>query len=695
MARPNPLSIEVLALPITTNLPSDIDRLIKKVIDADRAREEWGEEQRKLTRQRYSVRTKQRTTPWKGASNLNVPLLDKTIRKWKPGIIRLQYEADPVAHFGAMGPEDLEAAQKAELFYDWLFKTYMDSLDQSLYLADLVAHRGTGYLEVSWDYRTERRARVVRTSSLFPQGLPPAMDINGQPILREDGRPMNDIAAILQVVVTQYGLSLDLPSHRAAAENAAQIIDSGVEQFKLVYREAVCDKPAVVALDPIQVITPPRETDIKNADYICIQNLVTRDDLRRMAEDGILERGATLAVIRQIEDRVGKDSTGDAIASNFGLISPGRVREDDRDTVDELTGILQNYEDPENIEVWKIFCWLDINGDGERERAIVWYHPGTKTVLATLEYVLPFARWPIQEFVFERTHSKRVLSSRGISKMLSPLQTEINRLHNNRLDAQAIQLAPVFLVRSAGNTPRNLRWAPGTAFPVQETTDIMPLQQDLRNLGQFLQEEQFVRLIAEEYIGVLDSAIGSQTNIGGRRTATEIEAVQAQVSGVFSLDASLWQHGWREVHRMVFALWRELGEAQVVVRVVGDPEPMIINKNEIDKDFDISPSGTPTSTNKAIELSRAREVLQLLWNPFTLQTGAINPLPLLRWYLGSHDRRRARQIVAQSDQEMTAQQTIMAAAAQIAQAQAGGENLSELFSGANQVPGQYAGANSR
>jgi hypothetical protein len=653
-------------------LQPQVDKLIGEIADADKAREGWGDNQRKFTRQRYGLRLKKKTIPWKGASNLNVPLADKAVRRWKPGIVRLTHDATPVAHFFATGPEDTESARKAEIFYDWLFKWKMDSLDEVVYLADIVAQRGLAFVETAWEYRTERMARVVRTSSIFPQGVP-RMQQTGEP----------DLAAISQTLIQQYNLSPDRPDHMRAIATAAEGIADGIQALKIVYRQVVEDRPELVVHDPIKVVVPARETNIKNSNFICIQNIMTKDDLRRMATDEVLEVAAVEKVIDTIESR--SDDMPDAM----GVTSPGQIIREDRDSVDELTGILQVHEKPDTIEVWRIYTWLDINNDGERERVVLWLHPGTKTILAIMEYVAPFSRWPIVQFDFEKTHSKRIYSSRGIVQLLSALQVEINKLHNSRIDAVSIQLAPVFLVRSTGNLTRTLRWAPGTGLPVQSPDDIRPLIQDFRNLSEYMREEQFVRLIAEEYVGIFDAALGSATNPAERRTATEVEAIQAQISGIFNLDAMLWQKSWRDVHALIFALWRELGEEEVFVRVIGQDQPLQVLKHEIDKNFDIQPAGTPTNTNKAIELARAREVIQLMWNPFTFQTGLIDAQKLLDWYFTAHDYRRAKQIV-RSPEQAAEQQEIMAAAAELSQ---GG--MDELMGGGSQVSGQRAGANAR
>jgi hypothetical protein len=685
VARANPISVAVAKFAPPQDFGKTVQDVVDKIIEGDKAREEWGNEQNKFLKQRYAVRTKTRTTPWKGASNLNIPMIDKVIRRWKPSIVRLVTDSSPIAHFNPTEAGDVETARTAETVYDWIFKIQMDALDEVVYLADIVAQRGTGYIEVSWDYRTDLVARIVRVQELFPQGLPKLAQKT--PLVEDPEEP--DLKAIRKALIAEYDLNRNSPDHMGAVNVATELLARGEQAVKIVFRQVVHDRPKIIARDPLQVVLPPREKDPQNADFVCIRDLVSKDDLRKMVADEVLEKAPTMEVIKIIEDRMQQDQPDGAI----GLSYPGQIQEEERNTMDELIGILQAHESPEQIEIWKIMCWIDINGDGEKERAILWYHPSSKIIMAKTEYVLPFPRWNIVEFTFEKTHSKRSLSSRGIPQILSPLQVEINRLHNNRLDAAAIQLSPVFLVRSTGNKTRNFRWQPGAGFPVQDpNNDIKPLSQDLRNLGQYLQEEQFTRLIAEESIGIFDSAVGA----GDRRTATEVETVQAEISGIFALDAMMWQKSWRDVHRMVFALWRELGEDKVFIRIAGQQaEFQQVPKHEVDKDYDIQPAGTPTNTNKALELNRMREMMQLFWNPFTMQTGAVNMLELIRNFIAAHDSRKIDTLTAQDENALAQNQMVLKAAQELAAAQESGEFASVFGTNDNRVSGQAAGASAR
>jgi hypothetical protein len=679
MARANPIGIEQLRISRGDRLNDEIEKIVKDVAVADEARREWVENQRKFTRQRFGIRRKRRMVPWPGASNLSIPLIDKAIRRWKPGVVRLVMEADPIAFFKPREGQnqDIEESEKAQVYYDWLFRWEMDALNEVVFLADILAHRGLSFMEIGWKYRTERQARIVDLGDMFPQGLP----------TDEEGEL--DITTIQQELAVQYDLIQG--TDEAIMLQALQAIMNGEDRFKIVYRRVTDDRPEVLALDPIQVVLPARDVDVRNSRFVAVQHITTLDDLARFANDGMVEKEPARQVIDKLEERMERIDTSDTPASNVDTMTAHSGRVEERQALDDMIGVMQQYEDENNIEIWRIYCWLDINNDGEDERCILWFHPTTKTTLALKEFTYPFARWPLVQFDFEKTFSKRVYGSRGISQMLSPLQIETNKLHNARLDAITIQLAPMFLVRGAANVIRQFRFAPGTGFPVERPDDVTPLISDVRNLNEYLKEEQFTRLLGEDYVGIFDAALGSVTNPNSNRTATEIETVQANISGIFSLDATIWQKGWRDVHAMVFELAMELGPKQVWVRVTGQTEPMLINKADINKKYDIAPTGTPASTNKAIELARARELMQLLWNPLTLQTGLVKPQELLKFYIGAHDHARAQRIIVQDENQAADRQAILQAA-QMAAEEAG---ANAPMGGDNQVRGQRAGTSAR
>jgi hypothetical protein len=196
-----------------------------------------------------------------------------------------------------------------------------------------------------------------------------------------------------------------------------------------------------------------------------------------------------------------------------------------KDVADGLdtTEILEDHK----TNVWEIYTKMDLDGDRLKEKVVIWYHPDSRTVLAAYPYPFPFEEWPIVRFQFEHL-SPRPYESRGVAELVSVHQAQVNKMHNARLDAVQITLAPMFQMKvTAGEVNRNIKFMPGRIIPVQAVGDIAPLMVDTHSIIQLMQEENLTKGLAEQHVGIFDPSVLAQNSVE-RRTATEVEAVQQQ-----------------------------------------------------------------------------------------------------------------------------------------------------------------------
>lgn len=114
------------------------------------------------------------------------------------------------------------------------------------------------------------------------------------------------------------------------------------------------------------------------------------------------------------------------------------------------------------------------------------------------------------------------------------------------------------------------------------------------------------------------------------------------------------------VHRQLWQLWLDFGPDQEYFRVIGEEIPEQITKEEINKEFDITPAGTPANTNKALALARARELMQVFAPD---QTGLIDKERLYRYYIELLDRKLAKQAVRSFEDAAIVQQMAQLVAA--------------------------------
>lgn len=680
--RENPVGIAAAhPIPVGEVLNAQIRDLHHRVRGAEQDRQNWIDKQRTLLEQRRGIR-RPKVVPWVGANNDNWPVTDGVIRRWKPGIIGLILDADPVAFFWAKRPDQVEAARSAQSFWHWQF-THIEDVERTVHkLADLVAQHGMAVTHEGWDYHVEPRCRIVLSETLFPGGIPQSYQLFVQSVEQQNAQLDAAIAAgqappdtaplaippqdafVKMTLMEEYQIGNvngdPEPDAQTVAEEeqlAATVDDllAGAPHVKIIYHAVIRDKPGWAAFSPLDVIFPTRVTNPERGDYVGLVFRLTRDEIRKKVRDGVFMEAPAEEVIAHMRPaQAGDRAEEEPFDARYGG-SRAVITED----LDRIEGIESRHsrDEPYQEVFWKLYCHLDPNGDGINEKCILWYNPARATVMSLTYYPFPFEEWPITVYEFEH-NSDRPYNSRGAAEMLSVFQKQVNRLHNARLDAIQIVLAPMFTVRSVtGQVPRNVRFRPGQFIPVAADGDFKPVPMDVTSLYQFLQEENYTKNLAEQYIGVFDASILNQ-QANERRTATEVEAVNAQVANVFTGDAKLFQTSFaRSIHKL-WKLWREFGEDDVYFRATGEEQPRMMKKWEIDLDFDIEPSGTPANTNKALALSRAREALNLA---LADQSGVIDKSELWKNYFELTDRNLAKRVV-RGPEAAAAVQIIMQAA---------------------------------
>lgn len=665
----NPVGVKLLGnIDLDTGPESSqqfVSRIIERALRADHNRMGWLNRQRTLTRLRFGIR-RPKSFPWKNASNISVPLIDAQIRRFKPILMRLIVESDPIVEFVGEDADAVAAERTAEAEFNWLWRTHMNATEPMAYVVDTMCHRGFAIAQVAWDYQVEYETRVCQTSDILPPD-----PRTGQP-----SPPPQDPNQIIGLLADQYDLSQDDPRVAASLKAAAAQIIKGAPFVRLDFKRVITDRPAVFDRDPVQVLVPPRTTDYANAEWIVVQHIFSVRKLQQMEANGYFIPGSVEKAVGDLTPgRIGQNSiVGDTPLSSIGSgMAQERLLQDEKERI-------WGMESEDEVMVWQVFAWKDINNDGLAERVELFIHPRSRQVLSSRPYAYPFHRWPFVRFDFEKT-SRRYHSPRGISGMLEGLQREANHQHNARLDAMTLHNAPIYQIPLlAGFKARNFRATPGTVLQLPVGAELKPVMQDRGSFTESVNEENLLRQLAETYIGAFDNAVTSAGSQNARRTATEINAATQLAASTASLDTILFQLSMKELYELVWELWIDLRPEEVSYKVLGqDPktaQPLLVTvkKSEIAKKFKLTPTGTIANTNRALELSNAKEALQYFVND---QTGFINPFELRNWYFRLLDYRQARRIMNAPDQAQELQ-TLRQAAATLQQqpgllAQMGGQ----------------------
>lgn len=653
LKRPNPIALDVIG-DLTPNLRPQIKELVERIRDVDSANHGWLQNQLEYIKARFGKRRKKKV-PWVGASNINVPLTDGIVRRWRPGIAALILDANPVAFFTAREETDLEPARVVEPFFTWLFVEHMQTASELMKLVDLIANRGHAYVREGWRYETDKEARIASAASLFPNGLEDFV-LRKQQVQsgQERAQQISPEALVAQKLAEEYDLNPEDEQEGPMLVEAAQKLVEGARNVRLIFEKVIHDRPDWGALDPINTIVE-QTGNPETADFFVIIHKMSRDQLVRMAADQEFDTAQTMKVVEAMSD---SQRTSFARVASSGGTGGASMRQQISDFMDRRAGQLSTEavrSRSPRTPVWEVFCKLDLDGDGVRERAKMWYSAEFNEPLATSPYAFPFTPWPITLYKFE-PHAERPIDSRGIPELLAELQKLVNAFHNARVDAAQILLAPVFARRSMANDfSQTIQWRPGAIIPVQNANDIQPIQHDLRILTGLLQEEQSNQRLAETFIGTFDATISNLQQTSERRTAAEINAITQLATNVFGLDARLFQEAMGRSFKKIWQLWQEFGPEEVFFRVQGEPQPRLARKSEINLSYDIAPAGTPLSTNKQFLLANMERILQFV---LTDQTGRFDGQALLSAYFELIDHKLARRVVRSQEQTVAAQ-TVM------------------------------------
>jgi len=651
--RGNPIGAQKLLLQTSEDLEKQTRELIAKIREVDTDLLGWLRKQKNLTQLRLGVRDRRRG-PWKGSSNISVPLIDGVIRRWKPGIASLVLDADPIAYMRPQGPEDIDSARQAEQFMTYLMRERIKATYPVLQLVDTIAWRGHAYTRENWLYQTEREARIINVAEIF--GDIQEFVLQTQKAIAEQGG--DDIPDAEDIVIeklsAEYDLDQDNPVEDAVLQDAANLILNGEDYVKIVYRTITEDRPSWQVIDPINVITP-QDQDPENGEFFCIIHSMSEDEIRALGVDGYLDRGAVEDMLAKLK---GKQTANDNSISDS-------QRETIRDVRNRQAGTTPNSQSKNSgvseYTIWEIYAKLDADGDGERERVVLWYSPATENVLGILDFVFPFRMWPVTYYPFEA--AARPIDNRGIGDMLRSFQRLVNSYHNARIDASQLLLAPVFQRRAtAGNYSKSFKFRPGAVMPVQNVGDFSQIQTDLRPLSGLIAEEQSNRRDAETYVGVFDSSLTNISNSSERRTATEVNAVQGLSSSIFGLDAKIFQVAFSRSLTKLWKLQMDFGEAELTFRVLGEELPVQVARFEIDKDYDIVASGTPSNTNRVLQLNTLQQAMQVVMsNPLILQSGRIDFAKLTERWLQLLDNNIAKEVIRPAEEAAAVQQLMQAA----------------------------------
>ena len=162
------------------------------------------------------------------------------------------------------------------------------------------------------------------------------------------------------------------------------------------------------------------------------------------------------------------------------------------------------------------------------------------------------------------------LWGKGVPELVRHLHRELNAIHNQRIDAGNMVIAPFFFYRAAaGIDPEQISIGPGTGIPLDDPQrDILFPEYNAGRLSVSFQEEGVILDLIEKLTFLTPAMLGRET--ASRPTARGTLAVIAQGEQKFGLLAARVQRIFNDLITMTRQYYEENLDPQIQERILGD-----------------------------------------------------------------------------------------------------------------------------
>lgn len=567
---------------------------------------------------RYGWRVK-KTHPWPGCANYVMPLIDTDIARVKPSYVNL-VNVSPIVNFEPYGAEDIEAARKRELLFDWRMKQKVDYFKEYVTGIDHMLIQGAVIFKVNWKYSTRTYYKQIDLKELSEEVLQALYD------------PRMDDQMLYRIIVEEFLVDDSFDENKEEIFKVVKEFRDGKSQFDMRLVEAKDDRPELTACSIRDDITFPVDTcDLNDAQFIDYTFTRSKNELKIAMRDGRYEKFS------------------DAEIESWGNSVPHDRRR-----------IARDYDRDDTIWLHETCVWYDIDGDGIDERCIVtWPDADPKSFLRFIELPYDHGMWPYVLVKRELTGSG-AYESRGYGALGEDFQTAVTTFVNQSVDNGTIVNTPrTKYKRGSIANIRNIRYVPGEALEVLTNLEDVKVEQNGNSSQGFLfQSAQYFKSWSDQRTGNLSSGITSPNNtpgqgLSGQKTAKEIGLVEQLQSEVQSLDLQVFQYQMAKVYYQIDALYEQFGSDEEEILITNE-KPMKISRREIQGKFNIVPNGKLDNSNPALRAAKAFKLMQIFLNDPMIDQRRLKEL-----YLTESDVRLVKVLLKSEEQLQMEQQMAM------------------------------------
>jgi len=483
-------------------------------------------------------------TPWDGASDLRVYLVDNVINKK----VAMQCMAVRKANLVAVPIEgnDIKRAKVVSNFMRWLIRTQIPGLDrEEELLSNYLNEKGVAVTGQFWEKRQEKILKSVTIEGLvqeYPQIAQAIQALGGIAPIEDD------LIALFEEI---YGCT-----KKKAKKMMAELTATGKTTVATLGKERSYPVIRAFNLDN-DLFVPSYATDLESCPEIWriqyfspekLRSLVNTDGWNSVwVEKAIATcKGKLISLVQTEYSQPLNRSfiyTQQRFTDQIGVVYGYRRLSDE----DGYSGIYLTVFHPD----------LPPSKDGYGEQ------PGyAKHEL----YGDSDGQFP---FVLHRREllSRKMLDSRGIPEPGKPWQDQIKAHKDSRIDAASIAVIPP-LMYPIGRPPS--RWGPGARIPERRPNEyhyadrpaIDPITDD---------SEDRLSDSFKEYNG---------------QTSKDGDPVLSPMDNQFDVDK--YMTGWSKAYNQVFKLYKKFGDEKKFFRVIGlnEADPMLFEKGADDEEFD-------------------------------------------------------------------------------------------------------------
>lgn len=230
------------------------------------------------------------------------------------------------------------------------------------------------------------------------------------------------------------------------------------------------------------------------------------------------------------------------------------------------------------------------------------------------DFLLPFTKGdfetgapPFTQFSFELKEDG-YYAARGVCERVAAFEASLNKDWNTMKDWQTLTCQPMFYSEQPLTNPGNLRFVPGQVLP--HAINAVQFPSMPTDIGA---QMGLTRSAAEQLVSLPDFGMGSQrSTVGGKKTATEVQAITAVMGQNADLRARLFR---RELGRLLRLAWALLCQYASETRDYFYQDQLEeVPKEAFEGEFAIEPSGSGDNFNREFVVQKAFSRVQMFAN---------------------------------------------------------------------------------